>query len=777
MELTGKESTDDLKLLFSRIIYTALVVNTSVLKINDILKLENVDKIVHILKKRSQWNGIQSFILSYPSFFQLVEENNAFVIKPIATVEFCRDFDGKKGCLKTFCPKLHVCRHFVKGKCTFGPRCKKPHHFEGSNTRDVLRNHFLEGLTDEQLREFLCRNVQHLLEQDSINSEVPKSLEICKYYNVATGCTRDFCPYIHVCRFYAEEGNCKFGNQCIRKHSIDNLQTKFLLHRYQMDNLTELQVMTYLKIKAERREDQSNADKSDKSSPPLLSPNQTPVNMGHHFPALFSLPNASILHALANNKISRKLSNPIHSPILSLPIFDDVSRGRKYSLPTPPVLVNKGGISRNGLGEEKSFVQTMPPFSECSKMENISSEMQLQYFNTMAQSSNVDHNKRNRKNDLLDDELHSRSLNHFESILGKNPSFTVNQSSSSVSNSLCESFVQTFLANSFEQSCKLYDKNECSHDGLGLYNLSPPTTSGHHYEKRKFKITENQENSQDFEQFPVDIDKNVSVNGHSTCLNQNNSSLKSNKSLNHEDSSLFSNYYVNSQVSSAEVYSPLGSFTNKGGYFSLQKSKEHSPTNNDFVVRTDRKFGSGISTSSNKTQFLPDFSAHINGQNENLSTPSKNRENYCVCQQTVPCTYFIRGKCLRDPCHKLHTEEIFQWQVFTTPLKNINNLKNENAKGKWINIGKNENLKLESDYCSAELEHSKIDLFGATVTVKFEEMIAVGISEINASFGSYDLSSWLLQASGMRKIIFKIRNETGLILLKTSAFFHFAFYE
>ncbi|XP_047132279.1 uncharacterized protein LOC101235770 isoform X1 [Hydra vulgaris] len=745
MELTGKESTDDLKLLFSRIIYTSLVGNSSVLKINDILKLENVDKIVNILKKRSQWNGIQAFIHSYPSFFQLVEENNSVVIKPIATVEFCRDFDGKKGCIKTFCPKLHVCRHFVKGKCTFGPRCKKPHHFEGSNTRDVLRNHFLEGLSDEQLREFLCRNVQHLLEQDSINPDVPKSLEICKYYNVATGCTRDICPYIHVCRFYAEEGNCKFGNQCIRKHSIDNMHTKFLLRRYQMDNLTEMQVMTYLKIKAERREDQSNTDKCDKLSP--LSPNHTPLNMGH-FPALFSLPNATILQALANNKVPRKLSNSNHSPILSLPIFDDSSRGRKYSLPTPPIIVNKKGVMRNGLVDEKLFIQTMPSFPECSKIEGMPTDIQAHYFSSMSQG--LDLNNKNIKNSLLDDELNLKSLNHFENSPTKSTALKPNPSSSS--DSLHESFMQTILANSFEQNIRLYDNTELSCDRLGLHNLSPPTTN-FNYEKRKFQHGTS-ENSEEFEQFPAEND--ILPNGHSTSFSQINYSLKSNNALNSEDTSLFSSYYTNSKASTSDFYSSLGS----GASFSFQQSKEDSPTNNEQAYR-DRKFVSDILDSTNLITSHNTQHQSIVSEQTNGNVANSNAKVNCICQQTVICTYYIKGRCLGNPCPKLHSEEIFQWQVYTTPLKSINNLKNEKEKGKWINIGTHENLKLESDYCSAEIEHSKIDLFGTTVTVKFEEMVAVGISEINANFGSYDLSSWLLQAiddySIQDNVVYKMR--------------------
>merc|ERR1711962_1704495 len=58
------------------------------------------------------------------------------------------------------------------------------------------------------------------------------------------------------CRFFAEEGNCKFGSQRIRKHDINNVHSSILLHRYNMDHLTDPQVLAYLKIKSEQQNHQ-----------------------------------------------------------------------------------------------------------------------------------------------------------------------------------------------------------------------------------------------------------------------------------------------------------------------------------------------------------------------------------------------------------------------------------------------------------------------------------------------------------------------------------------
>eukprot|EP00111_Clytia_hemisphaerica_P011390 TCONS_00033361-protein len=367
MAVTGLESTDDLRLQLARKLYTAVVLNASILKVKDVLKIIDIERIVNVLKKRGLWNGIRGFLQNYPCSFLVTEENGCAVIKPIVTIEFCRDFDGKRGCNKSYCHKLHVCRHFVKGKCTFGPRCKKPHHFQNENTREVLKKHFLGQLNDEECREFLCRNVQHFLDPELANAELPKCLEICKYYNVATGCTRDFCPFIHVCRFFAEDGNCKFGGQCIRKHDINNVHSKILLHRYHMDHLNEQQVLAYLKIKGENRGgDQplpngmvvnGNSLKDSKTQSLSSSNNSLNTNISSGFVSQFSLPNSvyGSLHSLmSDHSNSRKLSSQTQSAAINgLPsMMDSLNPTRKLSLPTPPM--GRSNLYRPSMSREEN---------------------------------------------------------------------------------------------------------------------------------------------------------------------------------------------------------------------------------------------------------------------------------------------------------------------------------------------------------------------------------------------------------------------------------------
>ena len=194
-------------------------------------------------------DAIKCLMAKYSDVFMVSKELNkgTSVVQAVVRIEFCKTFDSKQGCGEKACAKLHVCRHFIKGKCTFGSKCKKPHHFEDPHTRKILQEHLLDGLTHAQLKEFLCRNVQFALEDTVDQANLPKQLEICKYYNVTIGCSREEqCPFLHVCRFYAEEGLCKFGQKCIRKHDVCNEHARKLLARY---DVHESQIWPYLRKK------------------------------------------------------------------------------------------------------------------------------------------------------------------------------------------------------------------------------------------------------------------------------------------------------------------------------------------------------------------------------------------------------------------------------------------------------------------------------------------------------------------------------------------------
>ena len=237
--------------ILAKKIYWNLISSGDTLNIPEVYKLISPQERKVYNVNEGKFKGIKSFITKYSNLFELSRENGkgSRIVRPVVRIEFCKTFDSKQGCLVENCSQLHVCRHFIKGKCTFGSKCKKPHKFNSPATRRILEAHCLEGLSDIELKEFLCRNVQFALEEFIDSSSIPKQLEICKYYNVAIGCSREGqCPFLHVCRFFAEEGSCKFGLKCIRRHNFKNNHAQSLLARYSM---REDVVWLYLKAKAE----------------------------------------------------------------------------------------------------------------------------------------------------------------------------------------------------------------------------------------------------------------------------------------------------------------------------------------------------------------------------------------------------------------------------------------------------------------------------------------------------------------------------------------------
>ncbi len=309
-------------------IYRAIVRN------GDELNITQIPKFIHPSCKHVNFerNGVSSiqraFLNKYSYLFQMtrkVQQGN-YVIRPIVKIEFCKVFDSKQGCSNKDCPKLHVCRHFVKGKCTFGSKCKKPHHFEATQTRRVLKDHLLDELTHADLKNFLCRNVQFALEDMIDASTAPKNLEICKYYNVAIGCSRDAqCPFLHVCRFYFEEQTCKFGVKCIRKHDLNSSHAQSLIARYKMQGTN---VFLYLRNKTDNCQAQILNGKSTMEnvlgfpkslvqSYPNLRKSDRPIEEKQRTQScsLLAKANNNGLQATEPHQL-RKYSEPIHPPVL-----------------------------------------------------------------------------------------------------------------------------------------------------------------------------------------------------------------------------------------------------------------------------------------------------------------------------------------------------------------------------------------------------------------------------------------------------------------------------
>ncbi|XP_038161431.1 protein mono-ADP-ribosyltransferase PARP12-like [Cyprinodon tularosa] len=113
----------------------------------------------------------------------------------------------------TQCDSLHLCRYFVCGGCTFGPKCKNPHSLASSHNAEILKRYGLQDLTEKQLSQLLLQNDPFLLP------------EVCPHYNKGDGLFGSCkyptsCRKLHVCQHFLQE-DCKFGSGCKRSHRID----------------------------------------------------------------------------------------------------------------------------------------------------------------------------------------------------------------------------------------------------------------------------------------------------------------------------------------------------------------------------------------------------------------------------------------------------------------------------------------------------------------------------------------------------------------------------
>ncbi|XP_014911578.1 poly [ADP-ribose] polymerase 12-like [Poecilia latipinna] len=125
------------------------------------------------------------------------------------SLRLCQRKAGECG----LCDSLHLCRYFVCGGCTFGPKCKNPHSLASPHNADLLQRFGLQDLTEKQLFQLLLQNDPFLLP------------EVCPHYNKGDGpfgsCRfTTSCTKLHVCLHFLQ-GDCRYGSRCKRSHSVE----------------------------------------------------------------------------------------------------------------------------------------------------------------------------------------------------------------------------------------------------------------------------------------------------------------------------------------------------------------------------------------------------------------------------------------------------------------------------------------------------------------------------------------------------------------------------
>ncbi|KAM5170784.1 zinc finger CCCH-type antiviral protein 1-like [Mantella aurantiaca] len=104
------------------------------------------------------------------------------------------------------CPKLHLCRHYLRGQCPPNrrPRCRFNHDVLSDHNRAVLKANELSGLNEDEIKVLLFQNDSQLLpencqkykQEDCDQGEDCTRLHVCSFFTQA-GCNRRFCKKSH----------------------------------------------------------------------------------------------------------------------------------------------------------------------------------------------------------------------------------------------------------------------------------------------------------------------------------------------------------------------------------------------------------------------------------------------------------------------------------------------------------------------------------------------------------------------------------------------------
>ncbi|XP_040293153.1 zinc finger CCCH-type antiviral protein 1-like isoform X2 [Bufo bufo] len=124
------------------------------------------------------------------------------------------------------CDKLHLCRHYLQGKCWSSKRrqCNLSHDFLSDHNRLVLKANEIIGLNEEELKVLLFQNDHQLLP------------EVCvKYLHDTCDLGKD-CTRLHICGFFTR-GECN-RRVCKRSHHLLEFSSDLILNRCRMSEVS-----------------------------------------------------------------------------------------------------------------------------------------------------------------------------------------------------------------------------------------------------------------------------------------------------------------------------------------------------------------------------------------------------------------------------------------------------------------------------------------------------------------------------------------------------------
>ena len=204
-----------------------------------------VDLMATLEHDRAMWGFIQgkygsidAFLDDYGDTISLTTSGPSeghVVVKTKAKI--CPVYHQKHGCENTQCKDLHICRHFLLGKCLNvsdgGGRgkkkaepCPQSHLLYGENNKCILQTFHLGLLSLIEARMVFRAN--------RCRATVPL---VCRLYNMPKGHNlsgNQKCSKLHVC-FYYIKSKCRYPKTCKKLHNFNDPAVQSLLQQYGFD--------------------------------------------------------------------------------------------------------------------------------------------------------------------------------------------------------------------------------------------------------------------------------------------------------------------------------------------------------------------------------------------------------------------------------------------------------------------------------------------------------------------------------------------------------------
>jgi poly [ADP-ribose] polymerase 7/11/12/13 len=220
------------------------------------------------LSKRStslvQSVGAVNFIsISFTNIFKVLRPDESRVeVEAIMPLKFCIEAAEKNGCLLGIeCVRLHLCPYFIRGKCTYGEKCRRSHLIKDHHTMSMLYALNLEDIDDVLWLQLLKKVLADTeMERGASTHDIP---EICKFYQYQGGCRmKDKCAFLHVCQHFVD-GTCKFGNDCKRDHDLlQDKHNREVFEEFKLLSANRDQLLYIMRGRERKRTTSSGSDSS-----------------------------------------------------------------------------------------------------------------------------------------------------------------------------------------------------------------------------------------------------------------------------------------------------------------------------------------------------------------------------------------------------------------------------------------------------------------------------------------------------------------------------------